>query len=173
VTEESITLLIDRFYAAVRQDPILADVFESTIAPEEWPEHLETMQRFWSSVMLTSGRYSGNPVAVHRAVRGLERPMFARWLELFERTAGELFTAEPAALFVTKAQRIATSLQLALFHRLGAPPDGLTVAPRHPPAAKGSSQGVTSRHAVVAADARRPAASARSAQQVADGVHTP
>ena len=125
VTEASITLLIDRFYAAVRRDPVLAEVFETTIADEEWPEHLATMRRFWSSVMLASGRYSGNPVSVHRAVRGLERSMFAHWLALFEATATELFAPEPAALFVGKARRIATSLQLALFHRLGAPPDGL------------------------------------------------
>lgn len=125
VTEASIALLIDRFYAAIRRDPVLAEVFETTIADKEWPEHLATMQRFWSSVMLASGRYSGNPVSVHRAVRGLERSMFAHWLALFEATATELFAPEPAALFVGKARRIATSLQLALFHRLGAPPDGL------------------------------------------------
>ncbi len=125
VTEPSIALLIDRFYAAVRRDPILAPVFEAAIGEEEWPEHLETMRRFWSSVMLTSGRYSGNPVAVHRAVQGLERPMFARWLALFEVTVRELFAPQPAAEFITKAHRIASSLQLALFHRLGAPPDGL------------------------------------------------
>ena len=132
VTEASIALLIERFYVAVRHDPVLAPVFESTIADEEWPEHLATMRRFWSSVMLTSGRYSGNPVVVHRAVRGLERPMFARWLALFETTATELFAPEPAALFLEKARRITTSLQLALFHRLGAPPDGLI--PRATPA---------------------------------------
>jgi hemoglobin len=86
------------------------------------------MRRFWSSVMLASGRYSGNPVAVHRAVRGLERPMFERWLALFEATAAELFPPDIAALFIEKSHRIATSLQLALFHRPGAPPDGL--APR-------------------------------------------
>jgi hemoglobin len=135
VTEASITLLIDRFYAAVRRDPVLAEVFEATIADEEWPEHLATMRRFWSSVMLTSGRYSGNPVSVHRAVRGLERSMFAHWLVLFEATATELFAPEPAALFVGKARRIATSLQLALFHRLDAPPDGLA-----PPAAVASGR---------------------------------
>ncbi len=83
------------------------------------------MRRFWSSVMLTSGRYSGNPVAVHRAVAGLERSMFARWLALFGEAATELFADEPAAEFVAKAQRIAFSLQLAVFHRPGAPPDGL------------------------------------------------
>jgi hemoglobin len=125
IDEASIALLIDRFYTAVRRDPVLAPVFESMIANEEWPEHLATMRRFWSSVMLTSGRYSGNPVAVHRAVRGLERPMFDRWLSLFEATAAGLFEPERAALFTSKARRIATSLQLALFHRLGMPPEGL------------------------------------------------
>lgn len=128
VTEPAIARLIDRFYAAVRRDAMLAPVFEAAIADDEWPEHLETMRRFWSSVMLTSGRYSGNPVAVHRAVQGLERPLFARWLALFEATVQDLFAPEPAATFIAKAHRIATSLQLALFHRLGAPPDGL--APR-------------------------------------------
>jgi hemoglobin len=58
--------------------------------------------------------------------------MFARWLALFETTATDLFTPEAAALFIDKAHRIATSLQLAVFHRLGAPPDGLV--PRAVPA---------------------------------------
>jgi hemoglobin len=125
VTEASIALLIDRFYTAVRRDRVLGPVFETTIAATEWPEHLATMRRFWSSVMLASGRYSGNPVAVHRAVQGLERPMFDLWLRLFEATAAELFAPGPAALFSDKARRIATSLRLAVFHRLGAPPEGL------------------------------------------------
>src|SRR5580704_15404711 len=129
VTEGAIALLIDRFYAAVRQDPALGPIFESTIPSSKWPEHLATMRRFWSSVMLASGRYSGNPVAIHRAVQRLERPMFARWLALFEHTAGELFVPEIEARFTVKAQRIAASLQLALFHRLGQPPEGLILPP--------------------------------------------
>ena len=132
VTEASIAVLIDRFYAVVRQDPVLGPVFEGTIAEPDWPDHLATMRRFWSSVMLTSGRYSGNPVAVHRTVGGLERPMFARWLALFEATASELFAPVPAKAFADKANRIATSLQLALFHRLGMPPDGLSPRPKDP-----------------------------------------
>jgi hemoglobin len=129
VTEESIALLINRFYAAVRRDPVLAPVFEAAIAEEEWPEHLATMRRFWSSVMLTSGRYSGNPVSVHRALQGLERSMFDNWLALFEATAAALFAPAPAAAFAGKARRIAASLRLAVFHRLRAPPDGLGAPP--------------------------------------------
>jgi hemoglobin len=122
VTEATIERLIDRFYASVRSDPVLSPVFEAAIADEEWPEHLATMRRFWSSVMLASGAYSGNPVAVHRSVLGLARPMFDRWLALFAAAAAELFAPEPAAQLVAKAGRIASSLRLALFHRLGAPP---------------------------------------------------
>ncbi|WP_158921005.1 group III truncated hemoglobin [Acidisphaera sp. S103] len=131
ITEEAIAVLIDRFYTAIRRDPVLGPVFETAIAEDAWPKHLATMRNFWSSVMLTSGRYSGNPVSVHRAVQSLERPMFARWLALFEATATDLFAPDQAALFADKANRIATSLQLAIFHRLGAPPDGL--APRPAP----------------------------------------
>jgi hemoglobin len=130
VTEDGIALLIDRFYATVRQDPVLGPVFESAIAPEEWPEHLATMRRFWSSVMLASGRYSGNPVTVHRAVANLQRPMFARWLALFEEAAAKLFTPDITTEFTAKAQRIAFSLQMALFHRLGQPPKALVLPPR-------------------------------------------
>jgi hemoglobin len=125
VTEMSIALLIDRFYAAVRRDPVLADVFEAAIPEDAWPAHLAATQRFWSSVMLASGRYSGDPVAVHRAVVGLERPMFVRWLALFETTATELFAPQCAVLFVDKARRIAASLQLAVFRRPGVTLDGV------------------------------------------------
>lgn len=125
ITEASITHLVDAFYQRVRRDALLGPVFEAAIAEAEWPEHLATMQRFWSSVTLTSGRYSGNPVAVHRAVPGIDRALFPRWLALFEATARDLFAPELAAAFALKAQRIATSLQLALFHRLDQPPEGL------------------------------------------------
>jgi hemoglobin len=138
ITEDSISRLIHHFYSKVRRDPILAAVFDAAIATDEWPDHLATMQRFWSSVMLTSGRYSGNPVEVHRALRGLERSMFPRWLELFEQSARALFTPETAVAFVRKAQRIADSLQLAVFHRLGGPPEGLRLPPRR---RRGSSVG--------------------------------
>lgn len=129
ITEDSIAVLIDAFYARVLRHPALGPVFEAAIAEGEWPMHLETMRRFWSSVMLTSGRYSGNPVAVHRAVAGLERPLFAEWLALFTATAAELFEPAPAEAFAAKAGRIAASLQLAIFHRPGQPPEGLTRRP--------------------------------------------
>src|SRR3569833_257700 len=130
VTEETIAMMNDRFYAKVRRDPVLAPVYEASIPSDERPEQHMTMRRFWSSVMLTSGQYSGDPVTEHRAVRDLERSMFPRWLQLLEQTAHELFAQETASLFVHKAHRNTANLELAVFHRLGGPPDGLQLPPR-------------------------------------------
>lgn len=117
VTEATVVRLVDAFYGKVRADPVLGPVFARTIAPEGWPAHLAKMYAFWSSVMLTTGRYKGNPMAAHMAVEGIEGPMFERWLTLFGEAAGELFAEREAAIFRLKAQRIAESLKLGLFFR--------------------------------------------------------
>ena len=117
VTEATIRDLVDRFYARVRVHPVLGPVFGAAIAEADWPAHLEKMYAFWSSVMLTSGRYKGNPVAVHAGVGGMAPELFATWLDLFEATATALFAPEPAERFVRSARRIAESLKLALFFR--------------------------------------------------------
>ncbi len=118
VSEDEIVRLVDAFYAKVRRDPILAPVFERAIASEAWPRHLAKMYDFWSAVMRTSGRYKGNPLAVHARIEGLEEAMFEPWLTLFRETAAELFPPEVAALFRIKSERIAESLKLGLFLRL-------------------------------------------------------
>ena len=136
ITEATIRELVDRFYARVRRHPQLGPVFAASIAADEWPTHLGKMYAFWSSVMLTSGRYKGNPVAVHRAVPGIEPGLFATWLDLFEATAVELFTPESAERFAQGARRIAESLKLSLFFRADQPwPDDL----RHRAAARATN----------------------------------
>ena len=127
VSEDDIVRLVDAFYAKVRRDPVLAPVFERAIAPDAWPVHLAKMYDFWSSVMRTSGRYKGNPLAVHGLVKGLEETMFEPWLALFRETAGELFSPEVAEVFREKSERIAESLKLGLFLRLQQPPPARTV----------------------------------------------
>ncbi len=115
VNDESIRRLVDEFYARVRDDAALGPVFTNAI--DDWDTHLATMRDFWSSVMLTSGRYKGNPVMKHRQVEGISYDLFKRWLALFEETTDFLFEPAPAAIFNAKAARIAESLRLALFYR--------------------------------------------------------
>jgi hemoglobin len=115
VTEELLSILVDQFYAKVREDEVLGPIFNGAIA--DWPEHLGKLSAFWSSVMLTSGRYKGNPVAVHHRVQGIELKLFDRWLALFDETCREMFDDQLTAAFNEKAARIAESLKLALFYR--------------------------------------------------------
>jgi hemoglobin len=115
LSDDAIRHLVDSFYTKVRADPELGPIFERAIAGG-WGPHLATMHDFWSSVMLTSGRYKGNPVAVHLRVEGLEPRLFDRWLALFNETTRECFHDDVAG-FCSKAVRIAESLKLALFYR--------------------------------------------------------
>jgi hemoglobin len=116
VSEDGIRRLVDGFYAKVRRDPELAPIFLRAI-PGDWRPHLAKMYAFWSSVMLTTGRYKGNPVVKHQAIPGIQPALFERWLALFNETSAELFDDAISAEFQAKAARIAESLQLALFYR--------------------------------------------------------
>lgn len=114
--EKQLKALVDLFYARVRADPELGPVFNDAIA--DWPEHLEKLAAFWSSVMLTSGRYKGNPMIAHlKHVRRITPALFDRWLALWARTADEVMSPAAAAALQAKAHRISESLQYAMFHR--------------------------------------------------------
>lgn len=116
ITEERIAELVDRFYAKVRRDPMIGPLFNQAV--EDWDEHLAMLGRFWSSVMLTTGRYKGNPMGVHMKHRAAIEPrFFDRWLDLWAETTGELFGPAAAAEFQEKARRIAESLKLGLYYR--------------------------------------------------------
>jgi hemoglobin len=116
LTEESIRTLVDAFYARIKADPELGPIFARAL-PGDWQPHLNKMYAFWSSMMLNSGRYKGDPVARHKTVAGIEFGLFARWLALFDETCGVLFDDRLREEFRGKARRIAESLQLALFYR--------------------------------------------------------
>ena len=116
VSEDGIRQLVDAFYVRVRADPELAPIFARAI-PGDWQPHLSKMYAFWSSVMLTTGRYKGNPVAKHLFIPDMKPALFERWLALFDATCRELFDHATSEAFRIKAERIAESLKLALFYR--------------------------------------------------------
>ena len=54
--------LVETFYGRVRRDALLAPVFARV---EDWDGHLAKLRAFWSSVVLMSGRYHGQPMQAH------------------------------------------------------------------------------------------------------------
>jgi hemoglobin len=127
IDEAGLQRLVARFYASVRADERLGAIFERAI--DDWPRHLDKLSAFWSSVMLTSGRYKGSPMAAHlRHAAALTPDLFDRWLALWRTaTEAEMPPAAAAALQETGG-RIAQSLQLALSSRSAS--SALGVRPR-------------------------------------------
>ncbi len=116
ITAEALADLVKVFYARVRQDPELGPIFNDAIT--DWPHHLSKLTDFWHSVMLTSGRYKGNPMLKHVIHRARITPEhFTRWLALWRETTGEIMAPAAAAQLQAKAERIGESLKLALFYR--------------------------------------------------------
>lgn len=117
ITEESLRHLVNVFYAKVREDALIGPVFNRAIA--DWPEHLDKLQSFWSSVMLTSGRYKGRPLPAHvKHADAISPPSFERWLAIWRETTDELLDPVSASDLQEKARRIAESLSLGIaFHR--------------------------------------------------------
>lgn len=113
--------VVDAFYARVRADAELGPIFNSAI--DDWPQHLGRLADFWSSVMLTSGRYKGQPVPAHMKHRDVITPqLFTRWLALWTEVTDAMMQPQAAAAMQDKAARIAESLQLAMFFRLDRQP---------------------------------------------------
>lgn len=115
--------LVRAFYAKVRRDGRLGPIFARVIAGD-WEPHLEKMTEFWCSVILKTASYNGRPVPAHLRLKDVKEDDFAIWLGLFAETARELCAPEVAAVFVERAERIAKSLQLAMFFHLPRMLDG-------------------------------------------------
>ena len=112
VDEPMIERLVHAFYGKVRQDPELGPIFNREV--DDWDEHLAKLCDFWSSVVLMSGRFKGQPMQVHQRLPDIEPRHFVRWLALFRETAAEVCPPEAAALFGAKADQIGESLQLGI-----------------------------------------------------------
>jgi hemoglobin len=114
ITETEIASLVERFYAKVRLDPEIGPVFNDEV--ENWDAHLALLKDFWSTVLLTTGRYKGNPLLAHFPLP-IEERNFARWLTLFSETANEVMSASQAAIVVRKADLIAMNMKRVLASR--------------------------------------------------------
>lgn len=116
IDEGMIQTLVHSFYGRVREDAEIGPIFNRVIG-DNWDTHLAKMCEFWSSVMLMTGRYKGNPMIAHMRLKMVRPEHFERWLILFRQTARDVCPAEIAELFIVRAENIARSLELGMFYR--------------------------------------------------------
>lgn len=119
ITENNITQLVYNFYTKVRADKELGSIFANAIGNDDakWEPHLQRMVDFWSSIMLSSGNYHGNPFQKHKDLPLFDISLFDRWLKIFEETAHELYNEEIAEQYIKKSTRIAESLKFGLYYK--------------------------------------------------------
>ena len=111
LTQRHIEALVLRFYDKVRRDPVLGPIFNPAV--DDWDEHQRTLVSFWSSVVLRTGTYRGNPMAAHRP-HPIRAEHFEHWLALWRETAIEVMPPAHAQVFIEHATRIGYSLRYGL-----------------------------------------------------------
>jgi hemoglobin len=114
IDEAMIERVVRAFYGRARLDPLIGPIFDSML--HDWDTHIRQICDFWSSALLKTGRYRGQPMAAHMPLP-VEAPHFDRWLEIFTATARDICPPEAAAQFIERAYRIAESLELGLAAR--------------------------------------------------------
>jgi hemoglobin len=113
ITEQEISNLVDSFYAKVRVDSEIGPIFNAIVS--DWPYHLALLKDFWSTVLLTTGRYKGQPLMTHLQIP-LDPDHFERWLSLFAQTAIEVLSPDHAEMVIMKSERIAENFKLGIAH---------------------------------------------------------
>lgn len=106
---EDIEWLVNTFYGKVREDELIGPIFNQRIG-NRWPEHLDKMYRFWSTILLDEKSYLGRPFVPH-ATMPLYMEHFERWMHLFIDTVDEHFEGEKAKEAIHRAANMA-----AMFH---------------------------------------------------------
>jgi hemoglobin len=111
-TDEDVARLVHTFYDKVRADELLGPVFEKVIGGD-WGPHLQIMCNFWSTMLLYSGKYKGDPMSKHFALP-IDPSHFNQWLSLFDSTVDALFVGEVADNAKARAKNIARIMQSML-----------------------------------------------------------
>lgn len=109
---DHVKLLVDTFYGKVREDDLLAAIFNGRIE-DRWPQHLAKMYTFWQTVLLSEQTYFSSPFPPH-ATLPIEKKHFDRWLKLFNETIDELFAGQVADEARWRANKMAEMFQIKI-----------------------------------------------------------
>ena len=102
---DDIKLLVNSFYTEVKKDDLLGPIFMERV--HNWDTHLETMYKFWESILLDAYTYKGTPFAKH-ADLPVNKTHFDRWVHLFGQIVDENFKGTIAENAKSRAAQFGT-----------------------------------------------------------------
>jgi hemoglobin len=109
--KKNIENFLDDFYAKVREDELLGEIFNNEVS--NWGSHLNKVLVFWVHHTLEPGLYKGNLLKIHQKLDEkwpLSLEHFQRWLKIFEFTAGDYFDDADFKKLCLKARIVAGTL---------------------------------------------------------------
>lgn len=109
---QDIEQMVNTFYASIKEDELLGPIFNGVIK-DNWSSHLETMYRFWQTVLLHEYNYKGSPFPPHRKLP-IDAQHFDRWLMLFGTAMDKNFKGKLADEAKIRAQKMAEMFQYKL-----------------------------------------------------------
>lgn len=118
---KDISVLVNSFYAKIRQDDLLGDIFNAHIAEEDWPAHLVKLTDFWETNLFGIPKFKGNPTLKHFKVDEnidykIKQNHFGRWLQLWFETIDELYEGDLALRAKNTARKMATGQFMAMWN---------------------------------------------------------
>jgi len=113
--------MVNTFYSKVRTDDFIGPIFNERIG-DRWEEHLDTLSRFWESILLDANRYNGRPFPPH-AQMPIGKEHFERWLGLFIDNVDQQFQGPVAEEAKLRAFNIANVFLHKLDSLRGAQPE--------------------------------------------------
>ncbi|NER18961.1 group III truncated hemoglobin [Spongiivirga citrea] len=109
---DDIELMVNTFYAVVREDEVLGPIFNNVIK-DNWPLHLDKMIRFWQTILLQEYTYKGSPFHPHRKLP-IQKQHFDRWLNHFNNCIDKNFKGTKADEAKMRAKKMAQMFQYKL-----------------------------------------------------------
>ncbi|PCE66746.1 group III truncated hemoglobin [Sediminicola luteus] len=115
---EDVFVLVDTFYARIRQDELLGPIFNKHIS--DWPAHLEQLTDFWETNLFMVSKFKGFPMRKHFEVDRAEdysitEYHFGIWLNHWFQTLDGLYKGERADLAKNRARQMGSHFYLNMF----------------------------------------------------------
>ena len=113
-----ISFLVRTFYAKVRKDEMLGNIFNSII--KDWETHLEKLTDFWETNLLFVQKFKGNPLTAHQKADetlgySITPKHFGQWLHLWYSTIDEHFVGENAQIAKNRARNMSSFMFIKIF----------------------------------------------------------
>lgn len=111
-----IDLLVDTFYAKVREDEVIGPFFND-VAKVNWEEHLPHLKDFWEAGLFHSVGFKGNIIRTHQELNSksaMQKEHFEHWVDLFSTTVNDLFSGPMAEAAKQKAWTMSVVIQMKL-----------------------------------------------------------